>query len=100
MIKLPPPNRLEFIQRPVPSYLEKLKWFCLLYDHLYEKIEQEARAKTEKTLLDRFHTKLEDMQARLSRGASSTLNSLTTGHGHGSGSSPQDSSSYFVGRAL
>ncbi|KAL5512700.1 hypothetical protein ACEPAG_2966 [Sanghuangporus baumii] len=75
MMKLPPQERLEFITRPVPGHLEKLKWFCLLYDHLYEKIEQETRHRMEKTLLDKFHTRLENVQARLSRGANTLLNS-------------------------
>ncbi|KAL5501315.1 hypothetical protein ACEPAH_8575 [Sanghuangporus vaninii] len=75
MMKLPPQERLEFITRPVPGHLEKLKWFCLLYDHLYEKIEQETRHRMEKTLMDRFHTRLENVQARLSRGANTLLNS-------------------------
>ncbi|KAL5482928.1 hypothetical protein ACEPAI_9523 [Sanghuangporus weigelae] len=75
MMKLPPQERLEFITRPVPGHLEKLKWFCLLYDHIYEKIEQETRHRMEKTLLDKFHTRLENVQARLSRGANTLLNS-------------------------
>ena len=98
MLKLPPPNRLSHLQRPVPSYLEKLKWFCLLYDHLYEKIEAEARTKAEKSVLERFQTKLEGVQARISRGASSTLNSFGSGGSGGGGSGRGEES--FVGRAL
>ena len=54
-----------------------MKWFCLLYDDLYEKIELETKHRMDKTLLDKFHTRLENVQARLSRGANSLLNSPT-----------------------
>ncbi|KAI5123160.1 hypothetical protein M0805_000863 [Coniferiporia weirii] len=65
LMKLPPPERLEFIQRSVPGHAEKLRLFCVLHDSLYEKIEREARHRIEKSVLDRFQNRLENVQARL-----------------------------------
>ena len=64
LMKIPPVERLEYLRRPVPGYLEKLRLPGILYDHLYEKIEREARAKAEQTFLERVQTKLESHLAR------------------------------------
>ena len=76
MVQMSPRARLEFLRRcaslenynrselygiyrPVPAHLERLRLFCILYDHLYEKIEKEVRYRLEQTLIGKVHSRIE-----------------------------------------